>query len=68
MDVETLSGEEHRPLTYVYAQPVHVTLTRNAKGTYQWEISVHAETVEKTLEQVNQVDKELDEKYGATTE
>ena len=64
-----MSGEDdRRPLTYIYAQPVHITLTRNAKGTYQWEISIHAETVEKTLEQIDETEAELKAKYGVTTE
>lgn len=27
-------------------QPVHITITKNAKGDYQWEISIHETDVD----------------------
>jgi hypothetical protein len=45
------------------AQPVHLTLTKNAKAQHQWEISIHAETTEKVLEQTLELDEALTEKF-----
>jgi hypothetical protein len=48
------------------AQPYHITLTKNAKGVYQWEISVHEETPEKVFETVQGLDAKLRVEYGGT--
>ena len=60
--------EDLPPANIHYQEPVHVTLTRNAKGSYSWEISVHAETTEKALAQVGTIDESLKGKYGGTQE
>ena len=44
-------------------QPVHITLTKNAKG-YNWEVSVHGESVGDTIYKVEQAERELKDKYG----
>lgn len=48
------------------AEPFHITLTKNTKG-YQWEVSVHSETGEQALEQVQKLEAELKAKYGGET-
>lgn len=47
-----------------YAQPCHVTLSRSAKGSYYWEISVHATTPAETLALVSECDIKLRREYG----
>jgi len=48
------------------AEPVHITLTKNSKG-FNWEISIHGESVGQTLLQVEQAEAQLKAKYGAET-
>jgi hypothetical protein len=43
--------------------PVHLVLTRNAKGGYQWEISVYAGDENEALQIVLSVDEVLTKKY-----
>lgn len=49
-----------------HAQPISVTLTKGAKGTYRWEISVKAETTEKALRLIAYTDLELRKAYGGS--
>jgi len=43
--------------------PVHLVLTRNARGGYQWEISVYAGDEHEALQVVLNVDVVLAKKY-----
>lgn len=58
-------SEEPQKVISQIAQPYHVTLTKNAKGQYQWEISVHELTPELVLNAVNGLDDELRKRYNA---
>ena len=44
-------------------QPFHVTLTKNTKG-YQWEISIHGDNAEKTVDEIIKIDNKLSIEYG----
>jgi hypothetical protein len=46
------------------SEPIHVTITRSAKGRYQWEISIHGATADETLETGIRIDKQLLLEYG----
>lgn len=50
------------------AEPAKVKLTRGAKGTYQWEISLSAETLNLCLSKVRDVDDLLKEMYCGKNE
>ena len=41
------------------AEPVHFVLTRNAKGKYQYELSIHAKDVDTVLEQAWKLDEQV---------
>ena len=45
------------------AEPVHVILTRNAKGNYQWEIGYHGRSVNDTLDMLAEIDSRLKREY-----
>jgi hypothetical protein len=51
-----------------FEQPIHITLTKNAKGSYQWEISVHAPTLKEAIDQIKEADSILTNQYGGTTQ
>ncbi len=45
------------------AEPVHLIVTRNAKGEYQYEISIHAATVDEVLAQTKAIDDQVKAMY-----
>lgn len=47
-----------------YAQPVQLKLTKGAKGTYRWEIQVHAESPLQALRQIDEINRELRYRYS----
>lgn len=46
------------------AEPIHIEITRSAKGRYQWSITVHGATADETLETGIRIDKQLLLEYG----
>jgi|GEM_PF-1292629 arginine decarboxylase-like protein len=62
--MQSESAAEETKLTRV-AQPYHVTVTKNAKGSYQWEVSIYSETADDVLASVEYVEKELRARYGS---
>ena len=44
-----MQAEETIQITTM-AEPVHITVTRNAKGRYQYEISVHTKTADEAFD------------------
>jgi len=62
--MQSESAAEGTQLTRV-AQPYHVTVTKNAKGSYQWEVSVYSETADDALASVEHVEKGLRARYGS---
>ncbi len=58
---------EEQIVTQRMAEPVHITLTRNAKGDIQWEVSIHGpttkEAVDNTLEMAERAAAYLNEKH-----
>lgn len=61
--MQSASTAEGTQLTRV-AQPYHVTVAKNAKGAYQWEVSIYSETADDVLAGVEYVEKELKARYG----
>jgi hypothetical protein len=61
--VNKLDDLETRKSTVIYAQPVHITLQRSAKGGYYWDISIHAPTVSETLDMIHEADERLRKNY-----
>jgi len=60
-----LSNEERTTnVVQRYAQPVQLKLTKGAKGTYRWEIQVHAESPLQALRQIDEIDRELRYRYS----
>lgn len=47
-----------------YAEPVHLTITLNAKGKIQYEISVHGQTDVDTAEVSFRLEDKVKERYG----
>ena len=46
------------------AEPYKVTLTRGQKGTYGWEITVNAATVEMSIALLANADRQMREQFG----
>ena len=45
------------------AEPVHLTITRNAKGKVQYEISIHTASVDDVAEQTKQLEAWVQAKF-----
>ena len=41
---------EEQVVTQHMGEPVHITITRNAKGDIQWEVSLHAPTTQAAVD------------------
>lgn len=52
-----------QPLNIIIPKPYHLTLTRNAKGLYQWEISIHVDNAVEALDTAQFIDFRLKETY-----
>jgi hypothetical protein len=58
-----LTDEQHIVINTL-GQPIHVTLTKTSKGTYNWEVSVHGKDIDETLRLTQQADGYLRAKFG----
>ena len=68
--VKKMSEDKQIVVNYM-GEPVHITLTKNAKGQYQYEISYHGSDPFQTAEVVAELTKKVEEhiqtlyeKYG----
>jgi len=57
------SAPNEQVVTQHMAEPVHITVTRNAKFDIQFEVSIHGATVEETLRDVNLAEQALSKMY-----
>lgn len=54
---------EEQIVTSHIAEPCHITVTRNAKGDIQFEVSIHGVDVADTLRMVLEAEAALSERY-----
>ena len=54
---------DEQQITTRMAEPVHLTISRSAKGKIQYEISIHAATVDDTAWQVFELENRVKAQY-----
>ena len=58
-----MSAEQHTVINTL-GQPIHVTITKTSKGSYNWEVSVHGKDIDETLRLTKQQVVRIDDYTG----